>query len=219
VRQRGSTGQPDDGGEVSRAGSARPMGPCPSGPVFWPIGQREAPCVCMRGRRQEGLEGCRRPLRSRASATPLVGRVALPGAPPPMTPAVTRSLLLPLFSVPGRQSSCGAPGKDRRSAARSARTGRNDRRGRPPVRRTLAPPFGLVPGPSFQFCAAAGRPRSGCTAGALGVPASSGTPSGTPTGAPRPPEGLLLLGLVVRSEAEDEMCSRSFRVRLHNRAS
>jgi hypothetical protein len=75
------------------------------------------------------------------------GASGLGGVPTPDAHHSYSITLLPHPSQPGSQSVCGGAAKDRKSAARSVRRGRNDRRGRPPVRRTLAPPFGLVTGP------------------------------------------------------------------------
>jgi hypothetical protein len=61
------------------------------------------------------------------------------------------------------QSSSGTNGKDRRSAARSLRRGRNDRRGRPPVRRPLAPL--LWPG-HRPFLPVTAQPQAGHALGA-----------------------------------------------------
>jgi hypothetical protein len=90
---------------------------------------------------KEGLGGMPRSAPFDASASTPRGASGLGGVPTPDAHHSYSITLLPHPSQPGSQSVCGGAAKDRRSAARSARRGRNDRRGRPPVRRTLAPPL------------------------------------------------------------------------------
>jgi hypothetical protein len=90
------------------------------------------------GRRKVWKESAARPF-ARQRNLPR-GASGLDVGPTPMHTPVTRSLFL-LTLNQERQSVCGANGKDRRSATRSVRRGRNDRRGQPPARRPSPHPF------------------------------------------------------------------------------
>jgi hypothetical protein len=89
---------------------------------------------------------CRRPLLLTRSVNTPVGRVALPVTPPPDDP---RSYSITLLTHPLNQEIRASVGPPARTGGRprgACGEGACDRCGRPPVRRTLAPPFGLVTG-------------------------------------------------------------------------
>jgi hypothetical protein len=152
VRQRGSTGQPTDWRRKLTNAE------CLS-PAVRLLVARSALSFC--GWRKEGLEGMPTPAPFDAQRQHPCGASGLAGDPTPDDP---RSYSITLLTHPLNQEIRASVGPPARTGGRprgACGEGACDRCGRPPVRRTLAPPFGLVTGP-FLPVMRGRRPASFC---------------------------------------------------------